>query len=201
MNRTDFPMKEYKIQRGHLKPHGLLCQLLYIRAYCRYTGLNLVQNMWKCGIFATMIRLEPLNLTNWHHASNLSVEEDQQKFIPNNLYSIAQAKFEPNSEVLGIYKDSRLVGMMIVAMWSGVYWISRIMIDRFEQGNGYGTKAIELAKKYIFDKRNVKEIRTSIARENAAAEYVFHQNGFRRMGEVDDKEFTMRVEYGQERNY
>ncbi|MCE3006909.1 MAG: GNAT family N-acetyltransferase [Bacteroidetes bacterium] len=142
-----------------------------------------------------MIRIEPLTIANWERVLSLRVEEEQQKFIPDNLFSIAQAKFEPQSEVLGIYKDQRLVGMMIVAYWAGVYWISRIMIDQYEQGNGYGTRAIELAKKYIFDKRDVKAIRTSIARENAVAEYVFYQNGFRRLGQVDEREFTMEVEY------
>ncbi|MFO0398684.1 MAG: GNAT family N-acetyltransferase, partial [Sphingobacteriia bacterium] len=78
-----------------------------------------------------MIRIEPLTIANWERVLSLRVEEEQQKFIPDNLFSIAQAKFEPQSEVLGIYKDQRLVGMMIVAYWAGVYWISRIMIDQY----------------------------------------------------------------------
>jgi diamine N-acetyltransferase len=138
-----------------------------------------------------MIRLEPLTLTNWEQAVDLAVEEDQQAFLPSNLISIAQSKFEPDSEVMGIYKDQRLVGMLILAKWSGLYWITRLMIDRFEQGNGYGSKAIELAVKLVFDKRNVKEVRTTVAKGNTHAEYVFVKNGFEHMGQLDDKEVVL----------
>lgn len=141
-----------------------------------------------------MIRLESLTRFNWETATRLSVTEDQQKFIPSNLFSIAQSRFE-DSEPYVILHDEEPVGFLLIVRFSGVYWITRIMIDQFHQGKGYGAIALEKAVSMLKQRKGVDEIRTSVARKNLEAEHLFFQAGFRRMQDVDGKEFVMKLEW------
>ena len=141
-----------------------------------------------------MIRLEPLTRFNWETAIRLSVSEDQQPFIPSNLFSIAQSRFE-DSEPFLIVHDEEPVGFLLIVRFSGVYWITRIMIDQFYQGRGYGPIALQKAVDLLKQRKGVDEIRTSVARKNLEAENLFLQAGFRRLQEVDGKEFVMRLEW------
>ena len=71
---------------------------------------------------------------NWEEVSTLSVKEDQKSFLPNNLFSIAQSRFEAGSELFGIRHRGTPVGMVVcLNQAGGMLWISRIMIEDEKQ--------------------------------------------------------------------
>lgn len=130
------------------------------------------------------VSLTLLNRLNWETVIDLEVDNDQKEFVPDNLYSIAQSKFE-NCSPFGILFGTRMVGFIMYCNFSQICWINRVMVDRYHQRQGIGTQAISLLIQKLKPNPACREIRTSIKRENAIAEYVFMQAGFKRMGEVD----------------
>jgi len=139
------------------------------------------------------IKVEPLTRFTFETALALRVREDQVAYQPDVLFSIAQSKFE-DCTPMGIFLGNKMVGFMMVCRFGNVPWISRILVDADEQGNGYGSDALRVVIDQLKQTARVKEIRTSIARGNALAEYLFFKHGFRRMTGMDaDKEFVMRL--------
>ena len=94
------------------------------------------------------ITLEPINDNNRDAVLALSVREDQPFVAPNDV-SLRQAD-EANAEQPGvarpfaIYADEKLVGFCMFAFnpededEDDRYWLWRFMIDKNEQGKGYG---------------------------------------------------------------
>ena len=117
-----------------------------------------------------VIEVYPLDRFNWESVAGLKVREDQQAFLPENLFSIAQSRFEPGSEVLGIRYKGIPVGMLICLLQtSGVLWISRIMVEAGHQRLGIGKRALKLLLHYEEGRTGVREIRTSVAKTNLFA--------------------------------
>ncbi len=141
-----------------------------------------------------MIKLIPLSRNNWDHAIALELADDQKDYLPNNLFSIAESKFEPSAELYGLYQESTMIGFAVVCTFSGVPWVTRFMIDKKHQGGGMGRDALTTLVQKLMKKPGVSEVRASIASKNAPAEYMFHSVGFKRTGDVDEREFVMRFE-------
>lgn len=119
-----------------------------------------------------------LDRLNWETVTKLKVSEEQQKFIPDNLYAIAESKFE-DATPYGITFGDQMVGFLMVSVFGGVHWINRIMVDVESQGKGIGKKALGLMVAELKSKRRVREIRTSVHRENIWAQYIFQVHGFK----------------------
>jgi diamine N-acetyltransferase len=52
------------------------------------------------------ISLQPITMNNWKVCANLTVHNNQQGFVPGNLYSIAEAQFYPEACPLAIYNEA-----------------------------------------------------------------------------------------------
>jgi diamine N-acetyltransferase len=144
------------------------------------------------------IQLVPINRGNWEKVLELELEDDQRSMMPGNAYSLLQAVYE-KLEPYGIYlsqgdEENPMIGFLSLGHWSGLYWIPRVMIDRQYQGLGYGREALEAALEMIRKRPDAREIRTTIDRRNAAAEYLFQELGFKRQGTIDEHEFVMACE-------
>ena len=122
-----------------------------------------------------IIKLEPINDNNRDAVLALSVREDQPFVAPNDV-SLRQAD-EANAEQPGtarpfaIYADEMLVGFCMFAFnpededEDDRYWLWRFMIDKNEQGKGYGQAALHEVIKY-FKENDVGMIYLSTAPEN-----------------------------------
>jgi len=141
-----------------------------------------------------MVELRPLTRFNWEEIAALKTAPDQQDFLPSNLFSIAQSRFEP-SELFGVYVRNEAVGFVMLCKWAEVYWITRIMIAESQQSKGYGKTALEKTLQYLKNKTGLREVRTSILNKNAFAEYLFTSCGFERSERLDDKEFVMKLQW------
>ena len=140
-----------------------------------------------------MINLQPINKNNWEDCLNLAVTPQQSQFIPTNVYSLAQAKVYETCEPFGIYNTQTLIGFVMVARFSGIYWISRLMIDQRFQGQGFGKQALEKAVHLLKKRIGTAEIRTSIAKQNIIGLQLFKSIGFQPLTlENNDTEIVLR---------
>ena len=143
------------------------------------------------------IALKPVDDQNRDAVLALSVREDQPFVAPNDV-SLRQAD-EANAEQpgcarpFGIYADDRLGGFCMFAFDPEAedpddrYWLWRFMIDKNEQGKGYGQAALHEIIKY-FKENGVDRIYLSTAPENELGLHVYHKAGFRETGEMEDEE-------------
>ena len=102
-----------------------------------------------------IVDLKPIDSTNWYVACNLEVDPSQQDFISPNAVSLAQAHYEPWWIPLGVYDGDAMVGFVMHGCWpdqpvhpshgavtSGNDHILRVMLDKRQQGKGYGRAAM-----------------------------------------------------------
>ncbi len=136
------------------------------------------------------VQIVPLDRFNWETCANLTVSEDQQNFIPDNIISIAQSKFE-EAYPFGIFYGDKMVGFIMYSVYGGVYWVNRIMIDQASQRMGYGRRGLKLMMDYLRLKARVQDIRSSIHRENVWAQFLFQAQGFELIGPPVGDEVVM----------
>ena len=148
------------------------------------------------------IQLEPVNDHNRDAVLALSVREDQP-FVAKNEASLRQAE-ETNKEHPGlarpvaIYADGRLVGFCMFAVnpedddEDDRYYLWRFMIDRNEQGKGYGQAALQEIIRY-FRALGADRILLSTEPENECGLHIYHKAGFRDTGCIDCGEAVLRL--------
>ena len=148
------------------------------------------------------ISLRPIDKTNKKAVLKLSVRDDQP-FVAPNRYSLKQAD-ETNAEHPGaarpfaIYADDRLVGFCMFAVAPELededdrYYLWRFMIDKEEQGKGYGQAALAEIIRY-FRGLGADRILLSTEGENERGLHIYRKAGFREIGIVDDGEVVMRL--------
>jgi diamine N-acetyltransferase len=141
------------------------------------------------------ITLRPITPDNWEPCINLKTTDEQQRFVVANLYSLAQAKVFPECVPLAIYQDEMIVGFLMYAPTGkdGQYWIWRLMIDKDQQGRGYGRAAMQKAISLLRTQPDCKEICLDFTPGNVVAERLYLSLGFEKIG-VDEKgEIVMRL--------
>ncbi|NJM82742.1 MAG: GNAT family N-acetyltransferase [Tabrizicola sp.] len=91
-----------------------------------------------------------------HDLIRLSVRDDQPGLVTPNVVTLAEAPYETGSRVWGLWAGTRAVGLMAMVHPDLYRWhepgddteaayLWRLMIDRAEQGKGYGRAALEQA--------------------------------------------------------
>lgn len=94
------------------------------------------------------VYLASIDAGNWRECIELDVDTSQQGFVSSNLFSLAQAKYEPCRVPCAIYnRKGVMVGFTMYndqPLAEGGYRISRLMIDAAQQGKGYGRSAARL---------------------------------------------------------
>ena len=138
-----------------------------------------------------IIKLQPVTDENREDILALSVREDQN-FVAANSVSLRQAD-EANAEQpgiarpFGIYADEKLVGFCMFVFdpenedEDDRYWLWRFMIDRNEQGKGYGQAALQEIIRY-FRENGADRLFLSTEPENELGLHVYHKAGFRETG-------------------
>ena len=155
------------------------------------------------------ITLRPVDRKNRKAVLALSVREDQPFVAPND-YSLreaaeANAKAPGTARPFAIYAGEKIVGFCMLALDPedenpvDRYCLWRFMIDKNEQGKGYGQAALHEIIKY-FKENDVDMIYLSTAPENEVGLHVYHKAGFRETGIIDgDEAVLMRMLKGPNR--
>ncbi|MBR4743707.1 MAG: GNAT family N-acetyltransferase [Oscillospiraceae bacterium] len=146
------------------------------------------------------ITLRPITDENREAVLALTVRDDQPFVAPNDA-SLRQAE-EANAEnpgyarPFGIYADDKLVGFCMFAFdpededEEDRYWLWRFMIDKEEQGKGYGQAALAEIIKY-FKKNGADRLYLSTEPENELGLHVYHKAGFKETGMISYGEAVM----------
>ena len=146
------------------------------------------------------ITLRPITEENRAAVLALRVHDDQPFVAPNEV-SLRQAD-EANAEDPGvarpfaIYADEKLVGFCMFAFdpdgedADDRYWLWRFMIDKNEQGKGYGQAALNEIIRY-FKQNGADVLYLSTEPENERGLHLYHKAGFRETGIISDDEAVL----------
>ena len=142
------------------------------------------------------IELRTIDAANKDAVIALTVHDNQKAFIASNARSLETALEEENREIarpFAIYAEDRLVGFCMFAFEPDAededdrYWLWRFMIDRQEQGKGYGQAALAEIIRYFRD-NGADRLFLSTEPENECGLHIYHKAGFRETGEFNDDE-------------
>jgi len=138
------------------------------------------------------VHILPLDRYNWEQVLDIKLNPDQQAFLPPVLYSLAQAKFE-NLTPYGIMADEQMVGLLMYGEFGGICWVSRIIVDVNHQRQGVGSRAMQQLLDQLRRKISCREIRSSYAPSNYAAEGFFATLGFEPMDSSLEDEVVVQL--------
>jgi diamine N-acetyltransferase len=143
------------------------------------------------------ITLKDIDRENFGRCVKLEVREDQKNFVAPNVYSIAQSKVEPTYRVQAVYDGEELVGFCMYG-WDeeeGCHCLARLMIDRNQQGKGYGRAATEAVIERLRTEPGCRQVLLSVNPANAPAQALYVSLGFVKTGEVSHGEEVMRLRF------
>ena len=131
------------------------------------------------------VRLRDVDADNWLECIALEPAPDQARFLASNLYSLAQAKAEPDCVPLAVYAGDTMVGfvMYAIAPDSDDAWILRLMVDRRHQGRGHGRGALNALLRHLRASGGTRRVLLGLVPENTAARRLYEAAGFRPSGE------------------
>ena len=140
----------------------------------------------------TDVTLRKVAKDNYEAVCDLDVAPDQKNFVSSNGWSLVESHYHPHYETRAIYAGDAPVGFF---MWvpdaddgsqarSVSIW--RFMIDKDQQGKGYGRRALELAISEIAASPRVEEIRIGYDPQNKRAKEMYARFGFTEIGMDED---------------
>lgn len=144
----------------------------------------------------TMISLKEISEDNFVDAFNLKLAEGQKVFVSHPVRSLAQAYVYRNQcQPFGIYADDKMVGYVMVIYDYDIpeYDIWHMMVDKSEQGKGYGRAALDLLIGYIRTKPFGDSCRIALTcnKKNSIAKALYESIGFSVTGVEDEDEIEL----------
>ena len=141
------------------------------------------------------VTLRPITGDNLWAVVDLKLHPGQEKFVEENVASIANAYVEPTFVPFAVYAGDALVGFAMYGQHphTGAWWVIRLMIDREHQGKGYGRAAMEALIAMMAERVGCEEIVTSFVLANTVAAELYASLGFRPTGEIEDGEPLVRL--------
>lgn len=140
------------------------------------------------------IELRPVTNENWEACCALELTAEQQGFLDPNVYSIAQAGFEPTLVMRAIYAADELVGFLMYNSEREEldgYWIYRLMIDQRHQGSGVGREAMRLLLGEMQQLPEATCIVVGYRPDNQVAHRLYERLGFIDHGDRFGKEMAV----------
>ncbi|MCV2368039.1 GNAT family N-acetyltransferase [Roseateles oligotrophus] len=146
------------------------------------------------------LELRPVGRHNFDAVRALDAGDAQQQ-VASNLYSIAEAAVMPEAWIRAIYVDGRPVGFLLLndptlsadaeekrfSLW-------RLMIDKSEQGRGFGRLALLALIEHVRTRPGARELFTSYVHDGPTGPNLadfYASLGFVATGEIDDDETVL----------
>ena len=147
------------------------------------------------------VSLKPVARDDLDGLFRLTVTDAQSRFVASNPVSIAQAAYEPNTEIFGIWADQTLVGLISLITTRGyphleegddpnAGFVWRLLIGQDHQGKGYGRAAMEKAHDWARAKE-LPKMYISAVPENGLAIGLYESIGYQRTGRIVDGEVEL----------
>jgi diamine N-acetyltransferase len=133
------------------------------------------------------VKLKKVTADNWEAVVERELHDSQEDLVASNLYSVAEAQFDPEPRPRAVYAGKRVVGFLMYdvqktkgkAKEASIY---RFMIDRKHQGKGCGRTALSKALKEIRAIPWVNRISICYMPKNPAAKPFYASFGFVEVG-------------------
>ena len=128
-----------------------------------------------------------IDKSNYWDCTALTVDDSQEGFVAANKQSLVEASFEDGLYTLGIYYEETMVGFVLYGYddtfpgWS----MSRFMICKQFQRNGYGKQAAIAFLNYFKKKHNPEKLYISVSMENTVARKMYASIGFEEIKEIE----------------
>ncbi|WP_231586826.1 GNAT family N-acetyltransferase [Paenibacillus sp. E194] len=152
-----------------------------------------------------MISLVPTTRENWKDALNLQVQAHQNHFVPSVAVSLAKVHIRPDGDEYEYFPfcvynaENSLVGFVMITLddtTTQSYWLNGLIIDKNEQGKGYGKETINSAIRYIRENYSQSEcVNLTVCVDNVAARRLYEKIGFCETGDVYDDEIVYRFTF------
>jgi diamine N-acetyltransferase len=136
------------------------------------------------------VTLRPITKDNYKDCIRLKVASGQENFVAPNVFSLAQAAYEPHVLPLAIYEAETMVGFVMAQHLSdkGIPFIWRLMVDAEHQGKGYGKAGIQQMVERLKAMPGCQRIGISYMPDNETARQLYLALGFVETGEMDEDE-------------
>ena len=135
------------------------------------------------------ITLHQIDKSNYEIVCDLSVTQEQEDYVAENMWSLVEAHYNSGYTCKAIYCDKQPVGFfMWVQESESKVSIWRFMIDQNYQQQGIGTKALDLALAQIKQTPNLSQIEICYNPENPVAKDFYSSFGFVEVGMDEDDE-------------
>jgi diamine N-acetyltransferase len=144
------------------------------------------------------VKLKDVTADNWEAVVDLELDDQQQELVADNAYSLAESKFNTAARPRAVYAGKRIVGFLMYETleaegkpYEAV--IYRFMIDRKQQGKGYGRAALARAIDEIRRDARVKSISINYMPDNPVAKQFYASFGFVEVGHDEDGEMIAQL--------
>ncbi|MCL2462252.1 MAG: GNAT family N-acetyltransferase [Defluviitaleaceae bacterium] len=141
------------------------------------------------------VELVEITMKNFEECLNLTVNDWQLNFVAPNCYSLSEAYADKVSVPRAIYADGVMVGFIMYDYDADKQtgFITRLMVDKNHQKNGYGREAMEIVIGRLKETPGCKYIRTSYWPDNVNAGRLYEKLGFVKTGEISGGEAVCRI--------
>lgn len=143
------------------------------------------------------ITLEPVTIDNFETLMEMTLPPEQDRYIANNAFSIAQSRFYPEYQPRAIYCDGQPAGFLLYDIASGDvpgnYGIYRLMVEHSRQGRGIGRRALELLLAELRAQPDAHRISICYHPDNAVARALYLACGFTEVGIDGDGEMIAEI--------
>jgi pimeloyl-ACP methyl ester carboxylesterase/GNAT superfamily N-acetyltransferase len=151
-------------------------------------AFNRIVDAFLTGLERPRVELRELTAENWLECVELQLTDDQQGLLDSNAVSIAESRFHPWMLPLAIYAGETMVGFVMYSDERDPrlprYWVHRLMIDRRQQGRGYGRAAMQEVIRRIAAKPDGDEVWIGYVPQNDVARRFYASLGFEEQGEA-----------------
>lgn len=152
-------------------------------------------------IAAGPVCLKPVTDVYRKDVLSIDVSPDQARFVATNAESLREARTDEEARPRAVIAGGRVVGFLMYSMAPDepeaiVY---RLMIDRRDQGKGYGMAAMRAVLGEIAALGHVRCVKICYDPENAAARRLYGKLGFAETGLDEDGEMIAELRLGADR--
>lgn len=140
------------------------------------------------------VRLEAVTPANRKAILDLELTDDQKEHLASNAESLAEARRDRDARPRAVVAGERVVGfLMYDASDDDEALLYRFMIDRREQGRGYGRAALTALVREVGALGRLRSIRVCYMPDNEPARRFYVGYGFVEEGEDEDGEVQARL--------
>ncbi len=141
------------------------------------------------------IKLKAVDKDNWRELVDLSVAEDQKKWVAPNTHSIIEGLMEPGMMSRGIYDDDLPVGYILYLVNTNRKWgyIARFMVGASQQAKGYGRQAMLLVIEDLKKHEGLERLLVGVVPGNDSAIKLYEKLGFVDTGIMNDGDLLMEM--------